>query len=54
MDKLVPTVNDIVDSFIDQIKIMKDVSEEQFTVLMRHLNHKIIVKLFARDAEKVK
>jgi len=53
-NQLMPTINEIVEAYISPLKLNKFVSQRQLTVLLSHINHKIMMKLFSRDQEKVR
>lgn len=53
-NRLMPTINEIVEAYISPLKLNKFVSQRQLTVLLSHINHKIMMKLFSRDQEKVR
>ena len=53
-EKLVQTINKIVDDYVTNLKMPKDINAQQLQVLLDYINYKITQKIFGRDPAKVK
>ena len=53
-DHLVPIVKQLVEQFVGPLKLKYDIQKDQLDVLLNHVNHKIMKRLFQRDPERVR
>ena len=50
---LLPTLTKIIDVYVTNLKMPKDITLHQLQVLLEYISHKITLKLFSRDAKKL-